>query len=122
MSKRDLFSELSTALTEAKQHSEGKLTLRTHEVDIDGQFDISPDEIVTIRETFNMSRGVFAKYLRTSARTLENWEQGRSVLLAPKSFKFHSRPIYGVRPCMLFQARGICRRIYLQWIDVHLPY
>jgi putative transcriptional regulator len=79
MSKRDLFSELSTALTEAKQHSEGKLTLRTHEVDIEGKFDISPDEIVTIRETFNMSRGVFAKYLRTSSRTLENWEQGRSV-------------------------------------------
>jgi putative transcriptional regulator len=34
MSKRDVFSELSTALTEVKQHSEGKLTLRTHEVDI----------------------------------------------------------------------------------------
>ncbi|NQZ07376.1 MAG: transcriptional regulator [Algicola sp.] len=79
MSKRDLFSELSTALSEAKQHSEGKLTLRTHEVDTSGQFDISPDEIVTIREAFNMSRGVFAKYLRTSSRTLENWEQGRSV-------------------------------------------
>ena len=26
-----------------------------------------------------MSRGVFANYLHTSVRTLENWEQGRSV-------------------------------------------
>jgi putative transcriptional regulator len=25
-----------------------------------------------------MSQGVFAKYLHTSPRTLENWEQGRS--------------------------------------------
>ncbi|EPD5144743.1 TPA: helix-turn-helix domain-containing protein, partial [Vibrio cholerae] len=27
----------------------------------------------------NMSRGVFARLLHTSSRTLENWEQGRSV-------------------------------------------
>jgi putative transcriptional regulator len=26
-----------------------------------------------------MSRGVFANYLHTSVRTLENWEQGRSA-------------------------------------------
>ena len=32
MSNRDLFTELSSALVEAKQHSEGKLTLKTHEV------------------------------------------------------------------------------------------
>jgi len=25
-----------------------------------------------------MSRGLFARYLHTSSRTLENWEQGRS--------------------------------------------
>jgi putative transcriptional regulator len=29
MSKRDLFVELSTSLSEAKEHSEGKLTLKT---------------------------------------------------------------------------------------------
>lgn len=79
MSKRDLFSELLTALSEAKLHSEGKLTLRTHEVETNEPFNISPSEIISIREMFNMSRGVFAKYLRTSSRTLENWEQGRSV-------------------------------------------
>ncbi len=26
----------------------------------------------------NLSRGLFANYLRTNARTLENWEQGRA--------------------------------------------
>ncbi|HAS8291322.1 TPA: transcriptional regulator, partial [Vibrio vulnificus] len=32
MSNRDLFAELSSALVEAKEHSEGKLTLKTHQV------------------------------------------------------------------------------------------
>ena len=79
MSKRNLFSELSSALSEAKQHSEGKLTLRTIKVKHNENFGLSPSEIVNIREMFNMSRGVFAEYLHTSSRTLENWEQGRST-------------------------------------------
>jgi len=79
MSSRDLFTELSSALVEAKAHSEGKLTLKTHQVDEVGELNILPKEIVDIRETFNMSRGVFARLLHTSARTLENWEQGRSA-------------------------------------------
>ncbi len=79
MSKRNLFEELSTALVEAKQHSEGKLTLRTHVVQRTGAPEIKPQEILTIREMFNMSRGVFARHLHTSARTLESWEQGRTT-------------------------------------------
>ena len=34
---------------------------------------ITPNEILKIRQIFNMSRGVFAKYLHTSVRTLEPW-------------------------------------------------
>ena len=79
MSNRDLFSELTTALSEAKAHSEGKLTLKTHEVKEVNNLEISPKEISSLREQFNMSRGVFARYLHTSTRTLENWEQGRST-------------------------------------------
>lgn len=79
MNKRNLFEELSTALVEAKQHSEGKLTLRTHVVQRAGVPEIKPQEILTIREMFNMSRGVFARHLHTSARTLESWEQGRTA-------------------------------------------
>ncbi len=78
MSKRNIFSELSTALVEAKQHSENKLTLKTHTIETPQDLDISPKEIMSLREKFNMSRGVFAKCLHTSSRTLENWEQGRS--------------------------------------------
>ena len=79
MSKRDLFAELSASLSEAKTHSEGKLTLKTHEMKIADELVISPNEILSIREQFHMSRGVFANYLHTSVRTLENWEQGRSA-------------------------------------------
>lgn len=79
MNNRNLFIELSSTLIEAKEHSEGKLTLKTHHVNGDIELNILPNEIVNIREKFNMSRGVFARLLHTSSRTLENWEQGRSV-------------------------------------------
>ena len=79
MSNRNLFSELSSALAEAKEHSEGKLTLKTHQVSEVSELNITPNEIVSIRKKFNMSRGVFARLLHTSSRTLENWEQGRSA-------------------------------------------
>jgi putative transcriptional regulator len=35
-------------------------------------------ELIELRERLNMSRAVFARYLRTNPRTLENWEQGRA--------------------------------------------
>ncbi len=79
MSNRDLFKELNSALAEAKEHSEGKKTLRTQKISDSSDLVITPDEIVSIREMFNMSRGVFASLLHTSVRTLENWEQGRSA-------------------------------------------
>ncbi len=79
MSNRDLFTELSSSLIEAKEHPNGKLTLKNHKLKDVGELDISPNEIVSIREQFNMSRGVFARLLHTSSRTLENWEQGRSA-------------------------------------------
>ena len=63
MNNRDLFAELSSALVEAKEHSEGKLTLKTHQFTNVSELNISPDEIVNIRERFHMSRGVFAHRL-----------------------------------------------------------
>ncbi len=78
MSKRNLFEELSTALNEAKKYDTGKLTLKTHHVSIPENIVITPEEIKSIRRQYNMSRQVFARYLHTSSRTLENWEQGRS--------------------------------------------
>jgi len=78
MSKRNLYDELQSALSEAKMHDEGRLTLKTHQVERPVELSITPNEIKSIRDKFNMSRQVFARYLHTSSRTLENWEQGRS--------------------------------------------
>jgi putative transcriptional regulator len=79
MSKRDLYAELSSALSEAKEHDEEKLTLKSHRVAIPKELSISPDEIKEIRQQYKMSRQVFARYLHTSSRTLENREQSRST-------------------------------------------
>ncbi|WP_259399368.1 hypothetical protein [Pseudoalteromonas sp. SG43-3] len=54
MSKRNLFSELTTALVDAKAHSQGKLTLRSHAVKDINDLAISFDEIVNIRETSSL--------------------------------------------------------------------
>lgn len=40
--------------------------------------DVAADELVALRERLNLSRPVFASYLRTNPRTLENREQGRA--------------------------------------------
>ena len=57
---------------------QGKATLRSHKVQLGELKAVSADELVAIRSRLNMSRPVFAMYLRTNARTLENWEQGRA--------------------------------------------
>ena len=76
--KRDLFAELSegmTALTEARQ---GKRTLRTHAVAFRPAPEITPLELLRVSQHLKISRALFAVYLRTNVRTLENWEQGRA--------------------------------------------
>jgi len=42
-----------------------------------------------VRERLNLSRGVFAAYLRTNVRTLENWEQGRARPNAQAALLIH---------------------------------
>ncbi|WP_327439056.1 transcriptional regulator [Pseudomonas donghuensis] len=76
--KRDVFSELSEGFDALAQERQGKLTLRSHKVQLAELMEVSAEELVAIRERLNMSRAVFAMYLRTNARTLENWEQGRA--------------------------------------------
>lgn len=63
------------ALADARQ---GKRTLRTHSVELRPVVDVSPSELIQLREERNISRGLLARYLRTNPRTLENWEQGRA--------------------------------------------
>lgn len=76
--KRDIFSELVEGLGALSEQRQGKTTLRSHSVELAALTAVRADELVAIRERLNMSRPVFAMYLRTNARTLENWEQGRA--------------------------------------------
>ena len=55
-----------------------ELTLRTFKAENKPAPLLSPQEVVQVREQLHLSRPVFAHYLRTNARTLENWEQGRA--------------------------------------------
>jgi putative transcriptional regulator len=76
--KRDLFGELSEGFAALEDERAGKRTLRTHTVRSKPAPKLTARELTRIREDMNVSRGVFAVYLRTNVRTLENWEQGRA--------------------------------------------
>ncbi|WP_309674030.1 transcriptional regulator [Pseudomonas sp.] len=76
--KRDIFSELMEGLEALADERQGKVTLRSHKVQLPKLVPITAEEVVAIRQQLNLSRSVFAMYLRTNTRTLENWEQGRA--------------------------------------------
>ncbi len=76
--KRDLFAELTEGLDALADQRQGKRTLRTHVIKLRPAPKISTRELARIRKQMNLSRGLFARYLRTNVRTLENWEQGRA--------------------------------------------
>lgn len=76
--KRDLFAELKEGMGALGQSREGKRTLRTHAIAFKPPIKVTPKELVRVREGLNLSRALFAVYLRTNVRTLENWEQGRA--------------------------------------------
>jgi len=76
--KRDLYAELSEGVSALAEIRHGKRTLRTHAVEYKPAPTVAPKELVRLREDLNLSRALFAVYLRTNVRTLENWEQGRA--------------------------------------------
>lgn len=78
MSKRSLFAELMEGVDAMRRHREGKITLRSHEIEERPPLSVDADLIRDTRERLNVSRPVFARGLRVSTRTLENWEQGRA--------------------------------------------
>lgn len=76
--KRDIFAELAEGFGALQAQREGKRTLRTVRVESKPVPVLTPQELVNVREQLHLSRPVFAHYLRTNPRTLENWEQGRA--------------------------------------------
>jgi putative transcriptional regulator len=76
--KRDLFTELSEGMAALAEARQGKRTLRTHAVEYKPAPKVTPKDLIRVRENLKLSRALFAVYLRTNVRTLENWEQGRA--------------------------------------------
>ncbi len=78
MKKRDLFSELTEGVDALKKERTGKLTLKKYKVTIKPSPMVTVNELTTLREKLGLSRPVFASFIRTNPRTVENWEQGRA--------------------------------------------
>ena len=76
--KRDLFAELSEGIQALADARQGKRTLRTHSMEFKPAPTLTPKELIQVRKNLKLSRALFAIYLRTNVRTLENWEQGRA--------------------------------------------
>lgn len=76
--KRNLFAELTEGIEALADSREGKRTLRTHAVEYKPAPKVTPQELIRVRKHLKISRALFAAYLRTNVRTLENWEQGRA--------------------------------------------
>lgn len=76
--KRKLVDEIAEGFEALAGQRQGKRTLRTHAVEVKPVPQLRARELVQLRERLNLSRAVFARYLRTNPRTLENWEQGRA--------------------------------------------
>ncbi len=76
--RRNLFDELSEGMEALAEARQGKRTLRTHAVEYKPAPTVTPQELIRVRKDLKISRALFAVYLRTNVRTLENWEQGRA--------------------------------------------
>lgn len=76
--KRNLFAEIAEGMEALAEARTGKRTLRTHDVELLPAPAVTAADIIALRESLHLSRGLLARYLRTNPRTLENWEQGRA--------------------------------------------
>ena len=76
--KRKLFDELIDDVESMQKQRAGKITLRIYEIDNLLLLKIDAEMIRETRELLHVSRAVFARRIRVSIRTLENWEQGRA--------------------------------------------
>ena len=76
--KRKLFDELMEGVDAMRQQRKGKITLRSHKVEDLPPLEVDADLIRDTCKRMHISRAVFARRLRVSTRTLENWEQGRA--------------------------------------------
>lgn len=79
MNKRNLFEELMEGVDALQAEREGKLTLKKTTLAFAPMQKMTASEVAQLRKRLNLSQQVFARRLRTEARTIANWEQGVST-------------------------------------------
>lgn len=67
---KDLFDDLMQSLKEAKSISRGEVLAAR-------KFTVSPPDVRAVREQIGLSQSDFARLMRVSVKTLQNWEQHR---------------------------------------------
>lgn len=70
--------ELLEGVAAMKSHRQGKITLRSYNVEPAPLPNVDSKLIRDTRKKLRCSRAVFARKLRINPRTLEKWEQGRA--------------------------------------------
>ena len=70
----DAGKRLIESAQQALDFAQGKASAEAYHVHSQDEIDVK-----SIRESFGMSQNQFAAYLGFSVRTLQEWEQGRSV-------------------------------------------
>ena len=65
--KRSLFAELTEGMSALAQARQGRRTLRTHAVDFKPAPEVTPRELVRVRQRLKVSRGLFAAARARSA-------------------------------------------------------
>lgn len=68
--EKTLFDDLVQSLKEAKDISKGKGKASR-------RFELTPPDVKAVREQIGLSQSEFARLMRVSVKTLQNWEQHR---------------------------------------------
>lgn len=67
---KTLFDDLAQSLKEATDIAKGKAAPSR-------RFEVAPPDVKAVREKIGLSQSEFARLMRVSVKTLQNWEQHR---------------------------------------------
>lgn len=68
--EKELFDDLVQSLKEARAIARG-------EAEASRRFELTPPDVKAVRERLGLSQSEFARLMRVSVKTLQNWEQRR---------------------------------------------
>jgi putative transcriptional regulator len=68
--EKELFDDLLQSLKEAAAIAKG-------EAKVSRRFELTPPDVKAVRERIGLSQSEFARLMRVSVKTLQNWEQHR---------------------------------------------